>query len=340
MHGAHGRQTGVHGDEQVEGLGLAHLADHKTVRSHAQRLLDQTAQTDLADPLEVGGPGLHGDAVAVAQGELEDLLAGDDALTGGNRPGQCTDHGGLPGLGGARDENVEPRLDRGVEEGGGARGQGAQAHEVRRPGCPRGVLADVDGPVPGGDGRDDDVEALAVGHLGVYEGTGQVEAAPRDPQHALDQHPQVLLLQDRRGQLGPSGARHEDPPGGVAPHLLDRVVVEVALEGPEARQGVDHPGLDRLGVAQGRDEPGIGAGDVVGGRLGDEGLQRRGLGERVDAAMTDELADLVVEQRGCVHDGPRCGSRDGQGYRRGNRHASGGYRRTGHHRDSERHHVL
>ena len=44
-----GGQAGVHGDEQVEGLGLANLANQEAVRPHAQRLLDQAAQADLPE---------------------------------------------------------------------------------------------------------------------------------------------------------------------------------------------------------------------------------------------------------------------------------------------------
>ena len=307
MERAHGRQPGIHGDEQIQGLGLADLSDEQAVRTHAQRLLDQTAQADLAHALQVRGPGLHGDAVPVAHGELEDLLARDHALAGGNGPGQRADHGGLAGLGGARDDDVEAGLDGGVEEGGRTGGQGAQANEIRRARGPRGVLADIDSPVAGGDRRDDDVKTLSPRQLGVHEGGRQIQPAPRDPQHALDQDSQLLVLQDRGGQFRPAGAGHEDAPGRVAPDLLDRVVVEVALERSEARQGVDGAGLGVGGVVQGRDEAGVGAGHVVGRGLGDEALQRRGVGERVDASTADEFTDLIVQQRCCVHGGPRSG---------------------------------
>ena len=123
MDGAHGRQARVHGDEEVQGLGLADLSDEEAVGAHAQGLLDQAPQADLSDALKVGRPGLHGHAVPVAQGELEDLLAGDDPLRARDRSGQRPDHGGLAGLGGARDQDVEAGLHGGVQEGGDLAGQ-------------------------------------------------------------------------------------------------------------------------------------------------------------------------------------------------------------------------
>ena len=49
---AHAGQPAVQGDQQVEGLRLAHLADDQPVGPHPQRLLDEPAQRDLARALE------------------------------------------------------------------------------------------------------------------------------------------------------------------------------------------------------------------------------------------------------------------------------------------------
>ena len=74
MEGAHGWKARVHGDEQVERLGLANLPDEEAVGAHAQSLLDQAPQADLSDALEVGRPGLHGHAVREAREVCERLL--------------------------------------------------------------------------------------------------------------------------------------------------------------------------------------------------------------------------------------------------------------------------
>ena len=44
----HGRHAAVHGDEQVQRLGLTDLAHNEACRSHAQGLLDQPPQRHLA----------------------------------------------------------------------------------------------------------------------------------------------------------------------------------------------------------------------------------------------------------------------------------------------------
>ena len=302
MDGAHGRQARVHGDEEVQGLGLADLSDEEAVGAHAQGLLDQAPQADLTDPLEVGRPGLHGHAVPVAQGELEDLFAGDDPLRARDRSGQCPDHRGLAGLGGARDQDVEAGLHRGVQEGGDLAGQRSHTHEVGGAGGTRGVLADVDRPVLGGDGRDDHVESLSPGELGVDEGAGQVQAAPGCPQHPLDQDREVLALQDRGGQLGASGAGDEDSAGGIDPDLLNGLVIEIALERAQPRHGVEHVSACPLGVDERRDESGVGPAQVVLLGLGDELVQVGGVLEGVDAASAHQLANLRQEKIGSVHD--------------------------------------
>jgi hypothetical protein len=95
------RQPGVERDEQVERLGLAHLADHEPVRAHPQSLLDQAPQGDLAGTLEARLAALHRDPVGARDRQFEGLLNGDDALVGPCRREQRTEQGGLARLSGA-----------------------------------------------------------------------------------------------------------------------------------------------------------------------------------------------------------------------------------------------
>ena len=171
------------------------------------------------------------------------------------------------------------------------------------------MLADVDRPVLGGDGRDDDVEPLSPGELGVDERAGQVQAAPGGPQHPLDQDGEVLTLQDRGGQLGASGAGDEDAAGGIDPDLLNGLVIEVALERAQPRHGVQHAGARARRVDERRDESGVGAAQVVLLGLGDELFQVGGVLEGVDAASAHQLANLRQEKIGSVHDASQRGSR-------------------------------
>ena len=78
-------QAGVEREQQVEALRRADLPHQDAAGPHAQRLLDQVAQHDLAGLLEPRLPGLHGHPVGVAEPKLEDFLGADDPLAAGHR---------------------------------------------------------------------------------------------------------------------------------------------------------------------------------------------------------------------------------------------------------------
>ena len=99
---------GVQREQQIERLGVAHLADDEPVGPHAQRLLDETAQRDLAGALETRLPALQRDEVGRADGELERLLDRDDAVLGRARGDQRAQERRLAGVRGARDEDAPP----------------------------------------------------------------------------------------------------------------------------------------------------------------------------------------------------------------------------------------
>ena len=164
------------------------------------------------------------------------------------------------------------------------------------------MLTDVDRPVLGGDGRDDDVKPLAARQLGVDEGAGQVQAAPGGPQHPFDQDGEVLVLQDRGGQLGAPRAGDEDTTGGIDPDLLDGLVVKVVLERPQARHGVQHVTAGSRGIDERRDETGVGAAQVVVLGLGDKPFEVGVVLERIDSASANQLTNLREKEIGSVHD--------------------------------------
>ena len=171
------------------------------------------------------------------------------------------------------------------------------------------MLADVDRPVLGGDGRDDDVKPLSPGELGVDERAGQVQAASGGPQHPFNQDREVLTLQDRGGQLGASGAGDEDAAGGVDPDLLNGLVIKVALERAQPRHGVEHVGACPLGVNERRDKSCVGAAQIVLLGLSDELVEVGSVLEGVDAASAHQLANLRQEKIGSVHDASQRGNR-------------------------------
>ena len=145
------------GDEQVEGLRLAHLADHETVGAHPQRLFDEAPQRDLARALETRLPALHRDTVARRQVELEGLLYSDDALARPGRGEQRVEHRGLAALGRPGDQDVLPAEHAHAQELGRLVRARAESDEPLQIADPLGELADVDRPEALGDVRDDDM---------------------------------------------------------------------------------------------------------------------------------------------------------------------------------------
>ena len=114
--------AGVHRLQHVEGRGVADLTDDDAVGAHAQRVPHQVADLDLALALDVGRAGLEPQHVVLVQLQLGGVLDGDDALVVGDERRQHVERRGLAGAGAARDEDVEPALDAGREEVGGALG--------------------------------------------------------------------------------------------------------------------------------------------------------------------------------------------------------------------------
>ena len=111
----------------------ARISSRRRRATPLQRLLDEVAQHDFPGLLESGLPGLHRDPVGVAEPQLEDLLDTDHALTAGDRGGQAVEHGRLAGLGAARDEDVEPRAHRRLEEACCLWCEAAQRDQVGEP---------------------------------------------------------------------------------------------------------------------------------------------------------------------------------------------------------------
>ena len=90
------------------------------------------------------------------------------------------------------------------------------------------------------------MEALTAREHRIYEGTGQVEPAPRMVQHAFDEGAHVLVGEDEAGQLGDTGAGHEHARCRVDPDFLNRRVVHERLKGPQAADVVHEIRFDLL----------------------------------------------------------------------------------------------
>ena len=185
--------AGVHRLEHVEGLAAADLADHDPVRPHAQRVAHQVADGDLALALDVRRPALQPHHVLLLELQLDGVLDGDDALVVGDEGGQHVEQGGLAGAGAAGDDDVQLRLDAGVQQLGHLRGERAELDEVADASAGPCELADGERGAVDGQRRDDGVDARAVRQAGVDHRRGLVDAAADLRHDALDDFAQVVL---------------------------------------------------------------------------------------------------------------------------------------------------
>jgi len=133
----------------------------------------------------------------------------------------------------------------------------------------------------------------------------QVDAAPRSPQHALDQVAHLVGRQDGRGQLGQPAPGHEHLRRFVDPDLLDRGVLEVRLQRAEPGDRVEDLLGRLLAVDQHRQaavqRPLVVVRDDVVDQLAD--LDR--VPGRVETGTADQLADLALDDaHGVSHDAP------------------------------------
>src|SRR5205085_4835533 len=87
--------TGVHRLQHVQRLRAATLADDDAVGSHAQAVAYKVANRDGAAALDVLRLRLEADDVYLAQAKLRRVLAGDDALGGGDESRQYVEERGL-----------------------------------------------------------------------------------------------------------------------------------------------------------------------------------------------------------------------------------------------------
>ena len=148
---------------------------------------------------------------------------------------------------------------------------------------------------------------LPSGSSASTNGERQVQPPAGRLEHPLHQVADLVGGQHDGGQFGAAVPGDEDPAGLVDPDLLDRRIVEEALQRAESGQGVeDVP--DRAGPVQQRRQrrhrhPLL----VVRDHLVDQQPGGPVVGDRVDAAPADQFPDLVVD----VFGGGRRGHRSG-----------------------------
>ena len=121
--------AGVQRGKQVDDLGTAHLADDDAVGSHPQRLANQVAHGDLADPLDVGSAGDQLDQMRVARRQLGRILDAHDALVGGDRAQRGRQQRRLTRPGPARHQERQPGCDDLVQQSRRVLGDRSRPHQ-------------------------------------------------------------------------------------------------------------------------------------------------------------------------------------------------------------------
>jgi len=91
-----------------------------------------------------------------------------------------------------------------------------------------------------GQGRDDRIDAASVGEAGVNHGAGLVDAAADEPDDAVDDLPQVLVVAEADfRQFNAAFALDVNAVEAIDQYVADGLVLEQRLEGPEA-EGLVH----------------------------------------------------------------------------------------------------
>ena len=284
----------VHRLEHVQRLARTALTDDDAVGAHAEAVLDEVADGDLAAALDVGRAGLEGEHVVLVELELLGVLHRDDALVGRDERRQHVERRRLTGTGTAGDDDVEPADDAGLEEPGGVGVERAEADQVVDLERVLGELPDGEERPVDGERVDDRVHAGAVGEAGVDHGVGLVDATADLAHDLVDDAPQVGLVDEGRvGPLEPAGALHVHVVGPVHHDLGDVLVLQQPVDRPVAEDVVGDV-LDELGL--------------VGRR------QRRPLlGERRVELLVDAPAEVLLGEPLVVEDRARARRSGGGG---------------------------
>ena len=246
--------AGVHGLEHVQRLAGAALADDDAVGPHPEGVPDELADGDGALALDVGRARLERHHVLLPELELGRVLDRHDPLVVRDERGEDVQGGRLAGAGAAGDEDVQARLDAGPEELEHLGRGGAEADQVVHGEGGGRELPDRDDRPDERQGRDDGVDAGAVGEAGVHHRRRLVHAAAdRGDDPIDDPHHVVVVLEDDVRELELAGALDVDLARPVDHDLRDGLVAEERLQRTEAddlvRDLLEHP--DALGAGEG-----------------------------------------------------------------------------------------
>ena len=194
--------AGVHGLQQVEGLGSAHFADDDPLGTHTQAVLDEIAHGDLAFALEVGRAGFETHHVRLLQLQFRRVLAGDDALVLLDEAGEAVEQRGLARTGTAGDQHVGADAAEDAEHLGAFGRDRAVLDELREGQLVLLELTNGERGAVDRERRGDDVDARAVGEAGVADRRAFIDAAADLRHDALaDVHQVGVVAEADVGEL-------------------------------------------------------------------------------------------------------------------------------------------
>ena len=226
--------AGVECREQLPHLSTTHLADDEAIRSHPQRLPNQSREVDAASALEVRLPGLERDDVWVPDAQLRHLLDGHDALSRAGLAEQSPEQRGLATPARPRDEHVDPALDQAQNCNDAHRCERLRAVEVgdrRRlgPGQPEG-----DGSARPRHRRQHGMHPDAAGKPRIAARVRLVDV-PASRSHQSDgEVARFGLLHPYHGRHGARPAIYDDRPWPVHEHVGDPRVGDRGASGPKS----------------------------------------------------------------------------------------------------------
>src|SRR6266540_4034878 len=224
--------AGVHGLHHVQGLAATDLADHDPVRSHAQGVLGQVADRDLAPALDVRWPVLQSHHARLLEPEFRRVLDREDALVVGQERRQHVQRRRLPRARPPGHQHVQAPADTSVEQLHSLPGEGPERDQVIGPVRLGGELPDGQAGAVDREGRDDRVHARAVRQARVHVRRRLVDPATY-PGHDLVDDPAELavVVKLRTGPVDLAGAldvdgvptvHHDFGDVGVAGERLER----------------------------------------------------------------------------------------------------------------------
>jgi hypothetical protein len=157
-------------------------------------------------------------------------------------------------------------------------------------------LANIHCPVSGCDVGDDHVQARSIRKRGVDEWVRKIQFASACSEHALDEVPNLTVVEDYVGENVPASFCAEHTARPIDPDLLDLWVVEKRLKRPETGHSGQHGAVHRSTILESGESSRLHAVFIVGEHLLNQSGNAGGTISRgVQTAPSDQLAHFFLD---------------------------------------------